>query len=91
MTPYKEGVSSRVPPVQKREETLGIFADVQPGEHQNYVHQLHFLQDFHIKGICQHSSTPTPLAFGNRGVRFEDHICTRIKISPVSAKPRNVF
>ena len=41
--------------------------------------------------MCQHPLTPTSPAFGNRGMRFEDHISGGSKISSTSAKPRNVL
>ena len=91
MTHCKEGMGGRIPSVQEREEVFDIIADVEARKHQNNVHKMHPLQDFHERRMCKHSSTPTSLAFGNRSVKFEDHISGRSKISFASAKPRNVL
>lgn len=55
------------------------------------MHKLHFFQDIYERRVCQHSSTPTSLVFGDKSVRFEDHISGRSKISFASAKLRDVL
>jgi len=91
LTPCEEGMGIRIPSVQKRKETLTVLADVQIGECQHSVHKTYFLQDIHEQRMCQHPSTPTSLAFRNRGMIFKDYISGGSKISSTSVKLRNVL
>lgn len=91
LTPYKEGVGGRIPSVQERKEAFTILADTQARKHQYSVHKVHSLQDIHKRKVYQQSSTPTSLAFANRGVRFKNHINGRSKIPSTSVKSRDML